>query len=118
MAQVTIVVNGRCFRMGCREGEEARVQELAREIDMHVQHIKSGSRTVQDERLFLMAAIIMADQLWDAREEILRLQRLAGDLRAYQVIDGGAQALQRDLNKALEASGKIEALHPRSNGGA
>jgi hypothetical protein len=55
---------------------------------------------------------MMADQLWDAREEIQRLQRLAGDLRAYQVIDGGAQAVQRDLNS------KIEALHPRANGNA
>jgi cell division protein ZapA len=116
MAQVTIVVNGRSFRMGCREGEEARVQELAGEIDMHVQRIKAGSRAVQDERLFLMAAIMMADQLWDAREEVQRLQRLAGDLRAYQVIDGGAQAIQRDLNRTLETPGKIEALHQRSNG--
>ena len=33
MAQVTVVVNGRSFRMGCRDGEEARVQELAAEID-------------------------------------------------------------------------------------
>jgi cell division protein ZapA (FtsZ GTPase activity inhibitor) len=30
---------------------------------MHVQRIKAGNRAVQDERLFLMAAIMMADQL-------------------------------------------------------
>lgn len=115
MAQVTVIVNGRSFRMGCREGEEGRVQALAGEIDAHVQRIKTGARPIQDDRLFLMAAIIMADQLWDAREEIQRLQRLAGDLRAYQVIDGGAQAMQRDLNRALEASAKIEAVHRNGN---
>ncbi|HZV20205.1 MAG TPA: cell division protein ZapA [Hyphomicrobiales bacterium] len=104
MAQVTVVVNGRSFRMGCREGEEGRVQALAAEIDTHVQSIKSGARAVQDDRLFLMAAIIMADQLWDAREEIQRLQRLAGDLRAYQVIDGGAHVMQRELNRAMDTS--------------
>jgi cell division protein ZapA len=112
MAQMKVVVNGRSFRMGCRDGEENRVRELAAEIDGHVQRIKGGTKAVQDERLFLMAALMMADQLWDAREEIQRLQRLAGDLRAYQVIDGGAQAVQRDLNS------KIEALHPRANGNA
>jgi hypothetical protein len=47
-----------------------------------------------------MAAIMMADQLWDAREEIARLQRLTGETRPYQQ---GAQAMQRDLNRALEA---------------
>ena len=107
MAQVKVVVNGRSFRMGCRDGEEGRVRDLAAEIDGHVQQIKGGSKTVQDERLFLMAALMMADQLWEAREEIQRLQRAGGDPRAYQVIGGGAQAMQRELNKALETGGRI-----------
>ena len=89
MAQVTVVVNGRSFRMGCRDGEEARVQELAAEIDTHVQQIRGGGpRAVQDDRLFLMAAIVMADQLWDAREELQKLRQIA-ESRAYHVIDGG-----------------------------
>ena len=107
MAQVKVVVNGRSFRMGCRDGEEGRIRDLAAEIDAHVQRIKGGTKAVQDERLFLMAAILMADQLWDAREENQRLQRLSGDLRTYHVIDGGAQAIQRDLNRALETAGKF-----------
>jgi cell division protein ZapA len=117
MAQVKVIVNGRSFRMGCREGEEGRVRDLAAEIDTHVQRFKNGSKAVQDDRLFLMAAIMMADQLWDAREEIIRLQRLAGDLRAYQVIDGGAQAMQRDLNRAIEGSGKTDTMPSRASGG-
>jgi cell division protein ZapA len=112
MAQVKVVVNGRSFRMGCKDGEEARVRDLGAEIDGHVQRIKGGSKAVQDERLFLMAALLMADQLWEAREEIQRLQRMALDPRAYQVIDGGAQAMQRELNKAMEAP------HPRAKGSA
>ena len=117
MAQVTVVVNGRSFRMGCRDGEEARVQELAAEIDTHVQRIRggSGTRAVQDDRLFLMAAIVMADQLWDAREELQKLRQIA-KLRAYHVIDGGAQAMQRDLSRALEAPSRVEPLHQRANG--
>jgi cell division protein ZapA len=117
MAQVKVIVNGRSFRMGCREGEEGRVRDLAAEIDTHVQKFRNGSKAVQDDRLFLMAAIMMADQLWDAREEIVRLQRVAGDLRAYQVIDGGAQAMQRDLDRAMEASARTGTVHSRANGG-
>jgi cell division protein ZapA len=118
MAQVKVIVNGRSFRMGCLDGEEGRVRDLAAEVDTHVQRLRGGTKAVQDERLFLMAALLMADQLWEAREEIQRLQRLAGDLRSYQVIDGGAQALQRDLSRALDATAKIETLHTRANGNA
>src|SRR5262245_35436747 len=117
MAQVKIIVNGRSFRMGCGDGEEGRVRELATDIDSLVQKIKGGTKAVQDERLYLMAAILMADQLREAHDEIVRLQRLAGDLRAYQVIDGGAPAMQRDLNRAMEG-GKFEALQSRANGNA
>ncbi len=91
MAQIKVVVNGRSFRMGCRDGEEARVRELAAEIDTQVQRLKNGQKTIQDERLLLMAALVLADQLWEAREEIQRLQRLA-DPRGYHVIDGGRVA--------------------------
>ena len=114
MAQVKVIVNGRTFRMGCRDGEEARVQSLAAEIDSNVQRIKGGSKAIQDERLFLMASLMMADQLWEAREEIQRLQRMALDPRGYQVIDGGAQAMQRDLSKAMETGTAL----PRAKGTA
>lgn len=115
MAQVTIVVNGRSFRMGCRDGEEARVQELAAEIDTHAQRIKSGTKGVLDERIFLMVALMMADELWDAREELKKLRQNA-DSRSLHVIEGGAQAMQRDLSRALDASAKVEPLHQRASG--
>jgi cell division protein ZapA len=94
--------------MGCREGEEARVEELAKEIDAAVQRIRGGTKAVQDDRLFLMAAIMMADQLWEAREELQRLRQI-GEARAYHVIDGGAQAMQRDLTRAIDAANRTDA---------
>jgi cell division protein ZapA len=106
MAQIKIVVNGRSFRMGCRDGEEGRVRDLAVDIDALIQPIRGGAKAVPDERLFLMAALMLADQLRDQREENQRLQRMV-DPRAYQVIDGGAQPMQR------EAAGKT---HPRAHG--
>ena len=115
MAHVTVLVNGRSFRMGCRDGEEARVQELAAEIDTHVQRIKGGAKAAQDERIFLMVAMMMADELSEAREEIQKL-RQGADPRSLHVIEGGAQAMQRDLSRALEASPKVEAQQKRANG--
>ncbi|MBT3070421.1 cell division protein ZapA [Rhodomicrobium sp. Az07] len=116
MAQVSFVVNGRSFRLSCRDGEEPRVQELAREIDALIQKLNGNAKSAQDDRLFLMAALLLADQLSDAQAELQRLRQLA-DGRAYHVIEGGAQAMQRDLSRALEAAAaRVEPLPRISNG--
>jgi cell division protein ZapA len=117
MAHVTVTVNGRNYRMGCREGEERRIEELAAEIDALVQKIKGGTKAVQDDRLFLMAAIMMADQLWDAREDLQRAQKLMAEIRSYQVIDGGTYVAPRILERIADSSGKVEPLPQRAASG-
>ncbi|ADP70842.1 protein of unknown function DUF710 [Rhodomicrobium vannielii ATCC 17100] len=116
MAQVSVVVNGRSFRLACRDGEEPRVQELAGEIDSLISKLKGNAKATQDDRLFLMAALVLADQLSDAQAELQRARQLV-DGRAYHVIEGGAQAMQRDLSRALEAAAaRVEPLPRISNG--
>ncbi len=115
MAQVTVTVNGRSYKMGCREGEQSRVQELASEIDGHIRQIKGTARAVPDDRLLLMAAIMVADQLHEAREELQRSLKQMAEFRSYQVIDGGTYVAQRDAGRAAEqAAQKLEALTSRS----
>ncbi len=116
MAQVKVSVNGRNFKMRCRDGEEGRVQQLAAEIDGHVQRIRGGTKAVQDDRLFLMAALMLADQLWDTREELQKCHRQIADARAYQVIDGGVHTFQRDLMRGIDAS-RADAVPLRVNAG-
>ncbi len=117
MAHVAVTVNGRKYRMGCREGEERRIQELATAIDNCVQSIKGGTKAVQDDRLFLMAAILMADQLWDTREELQRTQKMVAEFRSYQVIDGGTYVAPRILERIADAPGKLESLPQRAASG-
>jgi len=118
MAHVTVSVNGRNYKMGCREGEQNRVTELAAAIEAHVQHIKGSAKVVPDDRLFLMAAIMLADQLWDAREELQRSLRQMAEVRSYQVIDGGSYIAPRDFNRAAENAGaKVETLQHRAAAG-
>lgn len=114
MAHVTVVVNGRSFRMGCRDGEESRVHELAAEVDSHVQRITAGTKASQDERVFLMVAMMLADQLLETREELQKMRHVS-EGRAYHVIEGGAQAMQRDLSRAIEAANRNDTPQ-RANG--
>ncbi len=116
MAHVTVTVNGRNYKMACRDGEEQRVLDLAAEIDSHVQKIKGNMRLVPEDRLFLMAAIVMADQLWEAREELQRTVRQIGEFRSYQVIDGGNYAGPRETARAQDHHNpRIETLQHRLN---
>jgi cell division protein ZapA len=117
MAQIKIEVNGRSYRMGCRDGEEARVQTLAAEINKIVHEMRGANKLVPDDRLFLMAAIMMADQLWDTRDELQRALKQLADFRAYQVIDGGSYVAPRDVSRLADhAAQRLEAMSVRGLG--
>ncbi len=67
MGQVTVNVNGRSYRFDCGDGEEARLQELAAYVKGHVDKLTSQYGHVGPERLLLMAALLITDELWDTR---------------------------------------------------
>ena len=67
MATVTIEVNGRPYAVGCADGQEERVRILAKQFDTHVRNVAADVGQVGDIRLFLMAALVLADELHEAR---------------------------------------------------
>lgn len=67
MGQVAVTVNGRSYRFDCGEGEEARLGELAAFVKGRVEDLKRQFGNAGEERLVLMAALLIADELWDAR---------------------------------------------------
>lgn len=99
MAHVDVTVNGRKYKMGCRAGQERRVMELAERVEGIVQSIKGGAKLIPDDRLFLMAALVVADQLAETQDELQRALKFMSDTRAYHVIDGGnaSAAATREL---------------------
>ena len=68
MGQVTLTLNGRSYRLACGEGEEERLQGLCGHLRGHVDKIKGDFGQIGDERLLLMAALMVTDELWEARE--------------------------------------------------
>lgn len=67
MATVTVDVNGRPYSVGCADGQEERVRILGKEFDAHVRSVAEDVGQVGDLKLFLMAALLLADQLHEAR---------------------------------------------------
>jgi len=67
MATVTVDINGRPYAVGCADGQEERVRVLAKQFDDHVRQVAGEVGHVGDIRLFLMAALWLADALHEAR---------------------------------------------------
>lgn len=67
MATVTVDINGRPYAVGCADGQEERVRVLAKQFDDHVRQVAGEVGHVGDIRLFLMAGLILADEVHEAR---------------------------------------------------
>ncbi|CAN5258797.1 cell division protein ZapA [soil metagenome] len=70
MATVTVDINGRPYAVGCADGQEERVRILARQFDSNVRTVAGDVGHVGDLRLFLMAALLLADELHEARQAL------------------------------------------------
>lgn len=105
MAQVTVEVNGRPYAVGCEDGQEAHLTELARMFDQQVRHVSADMGQLGDTRLFLMGALLLADELADARNRLGALQAEVGRLQTER-----ARIETRAVSALELAAGKIERL--------
>ncbi len=97
MAQVSVTINGRQFRMTCEDGQEEHLEKLARELDARIGGLRAKFGEIGDTRLTVMAAITVVDELAEAGT---RVKRLEEELAALQ----DARAVISDRNKAAQAS--------------
>jgi len=91
MRQVTVTVNGRTYRLSCGDDEEERLQRLADYVAGKVDELAGEFGQVGEERLLLMAALLIGDELFDARESRATLDAgEPGDTRALAGVDAEA----------------------------
>lgn len=65
MPQVKITVNGLAYTVACREGEEDQVKALGRMVADKVETLAREVGQVGENKLLLMAALLLADELAD-----------------------------------------------------
>jgi len=115
MGHVTVGVNGRNYKMSCAPGAERRVTELGAFVDSLVQDLKGGYQHVQEERLYLMAAIMVADQLFEVRDELQATLAQICNLRSFQATDSAMTYVpSHDVARIVDASTKrLQALEEK-----
>ncbi len=70
MAQVTVTIDGRAYRMACDEGQEEHLIALASRFDRYVSHLKDSFGEIGDQRLTVMAGIMVLDELAEVQKRI------------------------------------------------
>ena len=109
MSQVSVTIAGRKYRLACNEGEEARLESLAGLIDEKIGEMRSSFGEIGDQRLVIMAALTIADNLTEARDEA------AAQRNRSEESEQRAQALASRLD---ELGSRLESLAARLAGAA
>ena len=69
MGQVAILLNGKSYRFVCGDGEEARITALGDYLRSKLDGLGPNLGRPGDDRMLVMAALMLADELFDARGE-------------------------------------------------
>ena len=108
MAQVTLRINGYAYTIGCRDGEETHLNAMGRDVERRIETVKSGAGQSGEARMLVMAALIMADELYELQQKLQAAQSGApstpgGDLKLGRRLSRMAKRAE-EIAAGLEAS--------------
>ncbi len=81
MAQVTVTIDGKAYRMACDEGQEEHLISLAERFDRYVGHLKDSFGEIGDQRITVMAGIMVMDELVELQKRIKGMETEVATLR-------------------------------------
>ncbi|MFN0264625.1 cell division protein ZapA [Tepidamorphus sp. 3E244] len=82
MPEITVHIAGKPYRMACGEGEEEHLMSLAADFDRRISALRQHFGEVGDNRLLIMAALTVADDLAESRRQTAAAQKEAEDMRS------------------------------------
>jgi cell division protein ZapA len=120
MGQVSVTLNGRTYRLECGEGEESHLIALSEYLGSHVDSMKHKFGQVGDDRLILMASLMVTDELWEVRRQLQELKGSLAELRRDRsAADDTAKTMRTDLAQTISAAAdRLEMLNQRFASGA
>lgn len=104
MAQVTIHINGKPYAIGCEDGQERRLTELAALFDHQVRSVSEDVGQLGETRLFLMGALLLADELHETKQRLESAQgKVAAadaeqtrlEVKCVSIIDSAAKRIEK-----------------------
>lgn len=74
MSQVSVTINGKTYRMACDDGQESHLEGLADRLNEIIEQLRQSFGEIGDQRLTVMAALTMGDELAESRRQARRLE--------------------------------------------
>jgi cell division protein ZapA len=118
MAQVSVTINGRVYRMACDDGQEDHLARLARELDARIARLRESFGEIGDTRLTVMAALMVADELTETRRRAKTTEQEIESLKETRLAIGDRiEANERAIAEAIDsAAERMEQLAHSLNG--
>ncbi|GLK51921.1 MAG: cell division protein ZapA [Maricaulis sp.] len=112
MSKVTVTLNGREFTIGCEDGQEAYLRELAGQLDARVGGIVEQVGQIGDVRLLLMAALMLIDEHKETERRIEALENHIERLRheRHGAASLQAEERQRMVSCLIDVAERLEAF--------
>jgi cell division protein ZapA len=108
MASVNVLINGKNYRMACEEGQEQHLITLAEKLDSYVGQLKGSFGEIGDQRLTVMAGIMVTDELTELQKKVEKLERQLAEVSDKNQSNNSAAAAAEE-----EIAGKISELAER-----
>lgn len=102
MAEVSISLNGRAYEIACDPGQEGRIVDLAAYIDQRVQKIARSGGAYNDSHLLALVALVLADELFEAREQAAGAPAAAKAPAASKEDEVALAKLLENLSKRID----------------
>ena len=117
MASVNATIAGRQFRLACEDGQEEHLQSLARDLDASIEELRQKFGEIGDTRLTVMAALMVADELAEAKRKIRRLEEESTALEDARMVtaDRAKAASAAVVNAFNSAAERIEGITKKLN---
>ena len=116
MPLVNVMINSRAYTLGCDEGEEDHLKELAGLVDEKAREaLNMVGQQAGDTKMMLMAALLIADEHHDAVQKLAAgVRAAAGSTREQQSLHLRAEKAEGEAADVLEsAAARLEAIAAR-----
>ena len=81
MAQVTLRINGFAYTLGCQDGEERHLEAMGAEVSRRIEGVRTASGPSGEARMLVMAALLMADDIFELRTKLEVAEAAAGTVK-------------------------------------
>jgi cell division protein ZapA len=118
MPLVNVMVNERSYAIACDEGQEEHLRQLAAHVDAKARELLKAAGQPGEQRLLLMAALLIADEYFESRADLeRRTSEIAEATGAHEDTVARIAETEREAATSLEtAAARLEEVAARLPG--